>query len=383
MWNITAMEAMSKQGSERRPPPAQLAIVVPAFNERENVASLVYALDRALSGISWEVVFVDDDSPDGTATRVRELAQQDARVRVVQRVGRRGLASACIEGMLATASPYIAVIDCDLQHDETLLPPMLDQLRSGEIDLVVGTRYSIGGSVADWAGDRARASRLATRLAVWLTQIPISDPMSGFFMLTRASFERSLPHLSSVGFKILLDLILSAPAPLRLAELPYAFRARRHGDSKMDSLVLWEFAQLLLEKLTGGWIPLRFFSFALVGLVGLLVHILTFMLVYVIGRAPFSTAQIMATAVAITNNFFLNNKLTYRDQRLRGPALLRGWLTFNLVCATGAVANINIAQWLIVHDNYWLWSAAAGALVSVVWNYGMSSVFTWRRRLSA
>ncbi|MBY9064135.1 glycosyltransferase family 2 protein [Sphingomonas yunnanensis] len=368
--------------SDRRAPPAQLAIVVPAFNERENVASLVDALDRALSGLSWEVIFVDDDSPDGTATRVRVLAQRDARVRILQRVGRRGLASACIEGMLATASPFIAVIDCDLQHDETLLPAMLDLLRSGDTDLVVGTRYSTGGGVADWARNRAAASRLATRLAVRLTKIPMSDPMSGFFMLTRASFERSLPHLSSVGFKILMDLILSAPSPLRLAELPYTFRARRHGDSKMDSLVLWEFGQLLLEKLTGGRVPLRFFSFALVGLVGLFVHILTFVLVYVTGTASFSTAQIVATAVAITNNFALNNKLTYRDQRLRGRALLRGWLTFNLVCVTGAVANINISQWLIVHNSYWLWSAVAGALVSVVWNYGMSSVFTWRRRLS-
>lgn len=360
--------------------PATLAIVVPAFNERDNIAPLIAAVDAALPEVRWEIVFVDDDSPDGTAARVRAIALTDARVRVVQRRGRRGLSSACIEGMLATAAPYIAVMDCDLQHDERLLPAMLRLLVRDSADLVVGTRYAVGGGVGEWTRRRALASRIATRLAVRLTRTPLSDPMSGFFMLSRAAFERSLPRLSSIGFKILLDLAASAPTPLRFAELPYTFRTRRHGESKLDSLVLWEFVQLLLDKLVGGMVPIRFLSFAIVGLFGLAVHFLTFSLLFLALGSAFGTAQVIATLVAITNNFLLNNLLTYRDQRLKGRAMLRGWLSFNLVCATGAIANVGVADWLFGHQTYWLSSAVAGAMLSVVWNYAMSSLFTWRRR---
>lgn len=363
-----------------RPLPAQLAIVVPAFNEIDNVPLLIAAVAAALPNVSWEIVFVDDNSPDGTAARVRELAMENPRVRVVQRYGRRGLASACIEGVMATAAPYVAVMDADMQHDERLLGQMFDRLRGGDIDLVVGSRYIEGGSFGDWTRGRTSASKLATRMATTLTRTPISDPMSGFFMMTRTAFERSLPRLSSVGFKILLDIAASAPAPLRVAEVPYTFRTRQHGESKLDSLVLWEYFQLILDKAFGRVIPVRFMSFAMVGGLGLLVHFFVLSILFIGIGTSFSAAQTVATIVAISNNFFCNNLLTYRDQRLRGPALLRGWVSFYLVCATGAVANIGIADWLFDHQTFWVFSAIAGVLVSVVWNYAMSSIFTWRKR---
>jgi dolichol-phosphate mannosyltransferase len=358
----------------------EVSVVVPAFNEVSNVALVVEALATAFGGIAWEVIFVDDNSPDGTAARVRQLAQTDTRVRVVQRYGRRGLSSACVEGILASAAPIVAVMDCDLQHDETLLPRMLEKLKGGDTDLVVGSRYVTGGSLGEWTRGRAYASKLATRMATMLTRTPISDSMSGFFMITREAFERSLPKLSSVGFKILLDIAASAPAPLRIAELPYTFRTRQHGESKLDALVLWEYFQLILDKAFGKFIPVRFISFALVGTIGLVVHFTVLALLYVALAQTFSLAQTAATVVAISCNFFLNNLLTYRDQRLKGPALLRGWVTFNLVCATGAAANVGVADWLFEHRYFWVASAIAGVLVSVVWNYAMSSIFTWRRR---
>ncbi|KQU62248.1 dolichol monophosphate mannose synthase [Sphingomonas sp. Leaf339] len=360
--------------------PAQLAIVVPAFNEIDNVPLLIAAVTAALPNVAWEIVFVDDNSPDGTAARVRDLAMENPRVRVVQRYGRRGLASACIEGVMATAAPFVAVMDADLQHDERLLSQMFDRLQGGDIDLVVGSRYVEGGSFGDWTRGRTAASKLATRMATTLTRTPISDPMSGFFMMTRTAFERSLPRLSSVGFKILLDIAASAPAPLRVAEVPYTFRTRQHGESKLDSLVLWEYFQLILDKAFGRVIPVRFMSFAMVGGLGLLVHFFVLSILFVGIGTSFNAAQTVATIVAISNNFFLNNLLTYRDQRLRGPALLRGWVSFYLVCATGAVANIGIADWLFDHQTFWVFSAIAGVLVSVVWNYAMSSIFTWRKR---
>lgn len=360
--------------------PAELAIVVPAFNERQNVALLVEAVDRALGAIRWEMIFVDDNSPDGTAAQVREIALTDPRVRVVHRFGRRGLATACIEGILSTAAPYVAVMDADLQHDEAALPEMFRRLTTEDVDLVVGSRYVQGGGTGDWGAGRVRLSRIATRMATRLTRTPISDPMSGFFMLKREAFLRSLPFLSSVGFKILLDIAASAPTPLKVAEVPFTFRTRQHGESKLDTLVLWEYFQLLLDKMFGRYVPVRFISFALVGGFGVFVHFFVLTLLFKGFATSFVAAQASATIVAISNNFFLNNMLTYRDQRLRGRRLFLGWLSFNLVCLTGATANIGIADWLFSHQSYWVFSALAGVAVSVVWNYAMSSIFTWRKR---
>lgn len=360
--------------------PATLSIVVPTFNESQNVGLLVGMVADALPGIAWELVFVDDNSPDDTAGTVRALALADPRVRVVHRYGRRGLSSACVEGILATSAPYVAIMDADLQHDEKILKPMLERIEQGDVDLVVGSRYVEGGGMGEFSKNRQRMSQFATMLALKLTKTPISDPMSGFMMMRREAFMRSLPHLSTVGFKILLDIAASAPTPLRVAEVPFTFRTRQHGESKLDSLVLWEYAQLLLDKLVGKWIPVRFLSFALVGGLGVFVHFAILTLMFKAFNQPFGTAQAAATIVAISSNFFLNNMFTYRDQRLQGWALLRGWITFYIVCAIGAFANIGVADWLFQHKNYWALSALAGIAVSVVWNYVMSAFFTWKKK---
>ncbi|MFC7551990.1 glycosyltransferase [Pseudoroseomonas wenyumeiae] len=143
--------------------PPLLTIVVPCFNEAENVIPMAERLEAALQGIAWEVIFVDDDSPDGTAAIARRLAEQDERVRCIRRIGRRGLASACIEGMMASSAPYVAVIDGDLQHDETILPRMLEALRSGRAEVAIGSRHVPGGEAAEGfsrcGGGSARAAR--------------------------------------------------------------------------------------------------------------------------------------------------------------------------------------------------------------------------------
>ncbi|MBB3695884.1 glycosyltransferase family 2 protein [Sphingomonas sp. BK580] len=370
--------------------PAELAIVVPVYNESRNVPLLVAALDAALADVRWEVVFVDDNSPDRTADQARDLALADPRVRVVQRFGRRGLSTACIEGILATAAPYVAVMDGDMQHDERVLTDMFRRITQGDVDLVVGSRYVAGGGVGEWDRRRAAMSRFATRLAGRLTRAPISDPMSGFFMLRRDAFMAALPNLSTVGFKILLDIAASTPEPLRVAEVPYTFRTRQHGESKLDSLVLWEYLQLLLDKSFGRYVPVRFISFAMVGGSGVFVHFLVLtivlesLLTFGDGAAhqgrSFAIAQGAATLVATTSNFLLNNLLTYRDQRLTGRRLWWGWLSFNLVCGIGFLANVGIAHYLYQHQNYLIVSALAGIAVTTVWNYAMSSIFTWRKR---
>jgi dolichol-phosphate mannosyltransferase len=357
--------------------PVELAVVVPCFNERNNVPALVGKLDTALKGIAWEVIVVDDDSPDGTAAVAREIAIADSRVRCIQRIGRRGLATAVIEGMLATGAPYLAVIDGDLQHDEQLLPEMLKALKAEKLDIVVGSRYVSGGGIGSWDRSRAAMSGFATRVASLVVRQTLSDPMSGFFMITRPAFERTVRRLSGHGFKILLDLFASTPQPFRFRELPYTFRDRQHGESKLDSLVVWEYGTLLLDKLIGWLLPVRFVMFAAVGATGVVVHLLTLRLAMTV--LDFASAQALATAIAITSNFVINNVLTYRDRRLRGIKFFTGLLSFYAICGVGAIANVGIASALFRHYYTWWISALAGIAVGLVWNYAVSSAATWRQ----
>jgi dolichol-phosphate mannosyltransferase len=365
-----------------QPAPPRLAVIIPCYNEAANVAPMVARLDAALAGIAWEAVFVDDDSPDGTAARAKAIAAIDPRVRCIRRVGRRGLASACIEGILSTAAPYVAVIDGDLQHDETILPRMLAALEANEAEVAIGSRNVEGGTKgAGLSPLRRIVSDGGAAMANAALPVRVSDPMSGFFALPRPIFEELAPRLTGTGFKILLDVLLSAGRPLRVAEIPYEFRAREAGESKLDAGVLLEFAGLLADKALGGWVPLRFMAFALVGGVGVLVHLAVLGLLHGLGPLGFGVSQVAATTVAMTANFLLNNRITYRDRRLRGPALLRGLVLFYLVCGIGAAANVGIAE-LLVRDDLLGWglAGAAGALLTVVWNYAVSSTLVWRAR---
>jgi dolichol-phosphate mannosyltransferase len=357
-----------------------LTIVVPTLNERDNLDPLLAFVGVALGDMSWEVIFVDDDSSDGTADHARGLARRDARVRCLQRIGRRGLSTACIEGVLASASPYVAVMDGDLQHDERLLPHMLDVLKHEPIDLVVGSRYVLGGEIGEgFSSSRARVSSFATRLARFICKAEIADPMSGFFMFRREVFDNAMHNLSGQGFKILLDLMVSSPRPLRVRELPYVFRKRRYGESKLDVLVAWEYGLLLADKLIGHIVPVRFALFALIGGLGLFVHLAVLWSGLTLG-AQFVTAQTAATMVSMTSNFFLNNLFTYRDQRLRRWQVIRGLLSFYLICGIGAIANVGIAAYVFRADEAWWIAGIAGVIIGSVWNYAVSSVFTWKKR---
>jgi dolichol-phosphate mannosyltransferase len=356
----------------------ELSIIVPTYNERGNVAELARRLDIALAGLSWEAIYVDDNSPDGTSEVVKAIAISDRRIRCVRRVGRRGLAGACIEGMLASSAPYIAVIDADLQHDETVLPKMLATLKGGNVDLVAGTRYIEGGSAASFSARRSALSQLATWLTRRLLGTALSDPMSGFFMMRRDCFDVIAPRLSPVGFKILLDI--AGSARLRISEQPYVFGERFAGESKFSAQIGLEFLGLLLAKMTGDLIDPRFVFFALVGTIGLMVHLAALKAGLALLPLNFRDAQIGATLVAMTGNFLLNNELTYRDRRLKGLAMLRGFVLFCLFASVGAFVNIDLAEWLYSGRSVWWVAGAAGAVMSALWNYAMSTLFVWRAR---
>jgi dolichol-phosphate mannosyltransferase len=361
-------------------PGLELSVVVPVYNEQNNVRQIVEALRGVLAGRSWEVIFVDDDSPDGTSDVVRELGRMDRRVRCVRRIGRRGLSSACIEGMLASTARYLAVMDGDFQHDEWLLPRMLDVLSSEEVDIVIGSRHAPGGGLGNWQPERARMSRVATRISRGILHAPLSDPMSGFFMIRYEAFAERAHRLSGIGFKILLDLFVSGTRPLRFRELPYRFRGRHAGASKLDIRAIWDFAMLVVDKRLGGIVPVRFVTFALVGSLGVAVHMAAMGVLLIGLQLSFAAAQLGASLCAMTSNFAFNNVLTYHDLRLRGWKWLGGWVSFAIACSIGIVANVGIASYLFATRTAWLAASLAGTLVGAVWNYSMTSAFTWRAR---
>jgi dolichol-phosphate mannosyltransferase len=376
MQETLRMSIANEAGTSRA-----LSVIVPSYNERPNVAPMIEKLDAALRGIDWEVIYVDDNSPDGTAAEVRRIAGMDPRVRCIRRVGRRGLASAVIEGALSSSATYVAVIDGDLQHDETRLPVMLAELRSGQYDLAVASRYVEGGNTEGLATQwRHRLSDGGIWLAHQVLPVKLADPMSGFFMLPRALFEQLAPQLTGQGFKILLDLVLSAPVTLRVKEVPAGFHERVAGESKLDALVVLQFGGLLLDKTFAGYLPLRFASFAAVGAVGVMVHLSVLVVLRDLTLLNFGGEQTIATLVAMVFNFELNNAVTYADQRLRGPRLWRGLLLFMAVCGVGAVANIGIARALYNSNTTWSVAGSMGAIIGVVWNYAVSATLVWRAR---
>lgn len=357
-----------------------LAIVIPTYNERDNIRELVRRLDCALTGLSWEVVFVDDDSPDGTADVVRALARSDRRVRLLHRIGRRGLSSACIEGMLATSAQAIAVMDADLQHDETKLACMLSRLRGDSLDVVIGTRNADGGSMGEFARKRVMISRMGQRVSNMICRSDITDPMSGFFVISRPFFMDVVHRLHGGGFKILLDIVSSSNRPVRFTEVGYTFRLRQHGESKLDVNTAIEYFFLVIDKLTHRRIPARFASFSLVGIVGAITHLLCVWTLMSAFHWRFIAAQIAATYVAMTENFFLNNLITWRDRSLKGWRMASGLASFWVACSFGAWANVIFANALLNQGVRWYFAGAAGILLSSVWNYSMANLFTWSRK---
>lgn len=359
--------------------PLELAVIVPTFNERDNLRELYGLIADALRGVRWEMVIVDDDSPDGTASEARRMAVEYDNVRALQRIGRRGLSTAVIEGMLATTADRMAVIDADLQHDESKLPEMLEILRGGQAELVIGSRYQEGGGIGEWNPMRAAMSRFATRVSRMIVKGDLNDPMSGFFMIERAAFERVVRELSGEGYKILLDLFASSRSPIPYAEVPYTFRDRKHGESKLDGAALWGYLLLVLDKWLPSFIPARLVMFGIVGLSGVVVHFLVLSIAFQLAKAPFEAAQLLATIVAMTTNYAFNNAITYRDKAKRGWSFVTGLIGFYAICAVGLIGNVGVASAIFYSHYQWWLAAIAGILIGTIWNYAVSSLFIWRR----
>ncbi|HYA73046.1 MAG TPA: glycosyltransferase family 2 protein [Roseiarcus sp.] len=358
-----------------------LSVVVPTYREAANVPVLFERLKAALAGLPWEMIVVDDDSPDGTADVAYALAARDPRARCIRRVNRRGLAGAVIEGWLSSSADLVAVIDGDLQHDESILPKMYAALAAGHGNLAIGSRVADEATPGGLSPARQKLSDLGAWFFRRVAGAAVRDPMSGFFMIRREIVSRLAPRLSPDGFKILVDVILSSHGDLKIVETPYVFRKRQAGESKLSPLVGLDFIGLVVHHASGGLLPIRFVLFASIGAIGLVVHLLVLTgLIERLGAANFVAGQMVATLTAMASNFLLNNEITYRAHRYRGFGLLAGFAQFAVLCSVGALANIDIASSLFARERVWWAAGLAGALIGVVWNYAASSTIVWRKR---
>ena len=362
----------------------QLSVVVPTFNERANVEALVQRLENVLGDLRWEVIFVDDYSPDGTAELVHQLAGSDRRIRLISRHNRRGLSSAVVEGALAAAGDVVAVMDGDLQHDENLLPRLYEAVASGSTEIATASRFlEEGGADGLSSESRKKISNSGIKLANWAFGLDLTDPLTGFFVAQRSTVLDALPQISGQGFKILLDLITASPVMPKVTEFPFKFRPRLHGESKLDGRVMYDFFLFFIEKKIYPVLPLpaQLISFGLINTVGIAVHLLVFELVLGLFAAGFIVAQFAGTFFGMVFNYTVNNAVTYSDRKLRGRKFYIGFCIFAVLCSVGIVANIGVANML--HDRYtelsYLLPALAGALIGVVWNYAATRTLVWGR----
>lgn len=361
-------------------PKARLSIVLPTYNERGNIAILLDHLLPLKARFELELLVVDDDSADGTADLVRQLAHGEPSIRLIRRLGRAGLASAIKEGLLDATGDLVVVMDSDGQHEPSAVLEALERLESSGCDLVIGSRFHAGAEIHGLSGRREAGSNLANRLARF--SLPryrqLSDYMSGFFALR---LDRVLPLLRAVdvsGFKFLYELLAVSGGQLRVAEIPLTFQPRTYGTSKLDLAVLWDFGISILHSLALRLIPRRAISFALVGATGVVVQLLVSQLLMALAGLRFQQALPAAVVVAATSNYLINNALTFRVQRQQGMALVRGLLKFLLVASLPVLANVGVASAFysfVSRDTFW--AQLAGILVVFVWNYAASSRFVW------
>ena len=361
-----------------------LSIISPTYNEADNIVKFVNLIELTLKNYNYEIIFVDDNSSDKTHEIIKNLSSTNPHVRCLRRIGRRGLSSAVIEGCLASSSDLLLIMDADLQHDEKKIPLMIKLIEEKQLDLIIASRFLSHKKVLGLTKYRNALSKFANFLANTISKAKLTDPMSGFFLIKRTIFDQIAPNLSGLGFKILLDIFSSSKNTLKYKEISFTFKKRVHGESKLDSLVLWEYLLLLWQSKFGNIIPARFFSFCLIGGSGVFVHIVA-LYFFINFNFSFLYAQTLSTLVAMTSNFFLNNMLTYRDKRKKGLAAFKALFLFYLTCGIGASANIGISNLLYVSNisgvsGIWYFSGLIGAIVGSIWNFLMSSLVTWKTK---
>ena len=359
-----------------------LSIVIPTYNEKDNIFKILENLKTVLNGITHEIIFVDDNSPDGTSTVVKDCMKNSPEIRLIRRIGRKGLAGAVIEGISAANAELVAVMDCDLQHDETKLLDMIELFsRENSVDIVIGSRFTETGEISAKAFSKMRelGSKITTLIIKKVLNIASTDPLSGFFMVKKETFLRNSENLQTQGFKVLADFLATSGKNIEIKEIGYRFRNRIAGESKMSFLTALELIGLVLSQILKGRVSIRFILFCIVGLSGIFVQLLiTGLAMLLINQFP--TSQTIGIIAAMTSNYFLNNIITFQERKLKSLELVRGLFSFYLICSLGAFMNISIATYVFGFSSNWLISSFIGACFGAVWNFTLTSIFTWKSK---
>jgi dolichol-phosphate mannosyltransferase len=358
----------------------KLSIVLPTYNERDNVEPIAEQLLGLDDLYNLEIIFVDDDSRDGTADVVRSLAHVHHEVRLIRRVGRAGLSSAIKEGILDATGDLVVVMDCDGQHEPATVLAALRQLQETHVDLIIGSRFHPQANIRGLSPKRERNSTWANAVARF--SLPryrqLTDYMSGFFV---CRLQAVLPYVRRIdvnGFKFLYELLAISGGRLRVGEVPLQFQPRISGESKLNVAVVWDLGISILHTLLLRSVPRRAISFALVGATGIATHLVIYFLSRHFLGATFELAQTFAVIVAASTNFLINNVLTFRTQQLKGLKLLLGLMRFLLVTSMGMVANVGVSSALYHQtSDQPLLAMFAGIAVDFVWKYAASSKFVW------
>lgn len=369
----------------------KVTVISPTYNEADNVAPLVQAVGSALEGLDYEIVIVDDDSPDRTWERAEQLERAGQRVRSLRRMGRRGLGFAVIDGFRAAQGELVACIDSDLQHDPAILPEMARALNDGA-DLAIGCRYTAGGGTRDWNFGRRLGSWMATRMAQVFLGVRLKDPMSGYFMMRRTDFMKIQDRLDGEGFKILLEITSTMDAA-KVSEIPYTFGPRRAGESKLSRHVAWAYLrQLYRLSWLGRVIPVEFVKFSVVGAIGVVVNLLAMMAIFRWAGLTDWRASLAASAIATVSNYVLNNVWTFRHRVRKGMTFLSGYLMYLIFAAVGLAVTTTsyvalsaaIAKYVGPGTHYHAlpaWVLLICQLMAIVlgtyFNYALNKAFTW------
>ncbi|ESQ91759.1 glycosyl transferase family 2 [Asticcacaulis sp. AC460] len=374
-----------------------LSLVICTLNEGAAIRAVIEEICDILSGkdggagISHEIIVVDDDSKDNTADEVRAVAATRPNVRLHVRVGERGLSSAAMKGWDIARGRFLGVMDGDGQHDPAAIRELAELILKGDKDLVCVSRY-IGKTETGLSGIRDLGSKAFTWATGLILKVPLSDPMSGCFMMTRDYYLSARQKLTGLGFKILLDIASSSKIKPRFAEVKASLRQRQGGESKLDVRVVLDLVAVLIEKGSRGLLPARFVMFVGVGLSGVVVYSAVLILAHLLFRDgsylplyrfQFRTDDVVSYSLAIlismTWNFFINNILTFRDKRLQGWGLLRGLLGFYVACSVGALISLALALFMKEELKiHWFPAGILAAVLSSVWNFWGAMLLSWR-----
>ncbi len=359
-----------------------VSVVLPTFNEAENVPELVERLSVVLSAYDHEILVVDDDSPDQTWAVADDLTARFPRLQSVRRVGERGLSSAVLHGFHLAAGRVLVVMDADLQHDAAILPSMIDPVLAGEVDMTVGSREAEGGSYGDWSASRRFVSWGGKQLACRMLGLSIGDPMSGFFAISRDRFHAVEPVVNPRGFKILLEFLARGERP-SVREVGYKFQERTRGVTKLTGSVVGAYLLALVDLVIGRVVAATVTAFAMVGLVSMAARLVLFLALRRLGAVD-GTATLVAFEASALLNYALNNRFTFAPMRRRGWAWLRGLVPFHIVAlhgflvqqGVGAVATERVLDGEVSVSHPVV--LAAGVAVAAAGNFVLHGVLTWR-----